>query len=53
MNQTEKSTPQLDDLFSNPEPWESWEHKLVWGSIIVAIVSLGILGILINIFLLK
>ncbi len=53
MSETEKSTPQLDELFAIPEPWEAWESKLVWGSIIVAIASLSILGIFINSFLLK
>ena len=53
MNQSEKTSPQLDELFSNPEPWEAWESRLVWGSIIVAIAALSILGILINSFLLK
>ena len=45
--------PELEQLFTNPEPWEKWESKLVFGSIIVAIISLTILGILINSFLLK
>ncbi len=38
----------LDELFTNPEPWEPWENKLVIWSIIIAIVGLGILGVLIN-----
>jgi len=44
---------EIEELFTNPEPWEPWESKLVFGSIIVAIFSLAILGILINMFLLK
>tara|TARA_B100001996_G_C18179137_1_gene407503 strand:+ start:338 stop:502 length:165 start_codon:yes stop_codon:yes gene_type:complete len=36
------------ELLSDPEPWESWESKLVVYSIIVAIIGLIILGILIN-----
>jgi hypothetical protein len=39
---------QVEDLFTNPEPWEKWETKLVLGSIIIAIVSLFSLGIIIN-----
>ena len=53
MHQSGKSSPQLAELFSNPEPWEAWESKLVWGSIIIAFLALSILGILINSFLLK
>ncbi len=53
MNKTEKTYPQLDELFSNPEPWETWESKLVWGSVIVAVIALSVLGIFINTFLLK
>jgi len=44
---------QVEDLFTNPEPWEKWETELVIGSIIIAIVSLIILGILINWLILK
>jgi len=43
----------LTNLFTNPEPWEPWESKLVIVSIIIAVISLLILGILINIFILK
>ncbi len=43
----------LEALFTNPEPWEAWESKLVGGSIIIAVLSLAVLGILINFFLLK
>ena len=39
---------QVEELFTNPEPWEKWETKLVWGSIITAILSLIILGVIIN-----
>ena len=39
---------QVEELFTNPEPWERWENRLVIWSIIAAIVSLFILGILIN-----
>ncbi len=48
-----KNNPEIEQLFTNAETWEPWESKLVWGSIIVAIISLGILGIIINHFLLR
>lgn len=40
--------PEIDELFSHPEPWEKWETKLVSYSIIIAVLGLFILGILIN-----
>jgi|SaaInlV_165m_DNA_3_1040750.scaffolds.fasta_scaffold107255_1 hypothetical protein len=40
------------ELLSNPEPWESWESKLVIYSILIAIIGLIILGILINLLVL-
>jgi cytochrome b561 len=43
---------QVEELFTNPEPWEKWETKLVWGSIIIATLSLLILGIVINLMFL-
>jgi len=43
---------QTKDLFTNPEPWEKWESKLVIYSIIIAVVGLVILGLLINWFIL-
>ena len=43
---------QTSELFTNPEPWETWESKLVIYSIIIAIVGLFILGLLINWFIL-
>jgi len=50
---TKNNQPELEQLFTNPEPWEKWESKLVFGSIIIAIISLTILGVLINTFILK
>lgn len=41
-----------DVLFSEPEPWEAWETKLVLGCIGIGIVGLMILGWLVNIFIL-
>jgi len=35
-------------LFTNPEPWEKWEGKLVAYSILTGIAGLVVLGILIN-----
>ncbi len=52
MKQT-KLNPEIEELFTHPEPWENWESKLIIGSILLAIVGLTILGILINIFILK
>ena len=48
MNDFENPDSQIDELFTNPEPWESWESKLVLGSIIIGFIGLIILGILIN-----
>jgi hypothetical protein len=52
MTEQSKQNPEIEALFTNPEPWEPWENKLVLGSIIIAIISLTILGILINSFIL-
>ncbi len=53
MSKQTNINPEIEELFTNPEPWAAWESKLVFGSIIVAIISLAILGVLINYFLLK
>jgi len=42
-----------EELLGEAEPWESWETQLVGGSIAVALVSLLVLGWLINTFILK
>ncbi len=47
-----RSQDHSNELFTNPEPWESWESKLVIYSILIAIVGLFILGLLINWFIL-
>ena len=44
--------PEIEELFTHPEPWAAWESKLVFGSIITAILALAILGIVINMFIL-
>lgn len=42
-----------EELLGEPEPWESWETKLVMYSIGIALVGLVILGFLINTFILS
>jgi cytochrome b561 len=41
-----------EELLGEAEPWESWETKLVGGSIAIALVGVLILGWLINTFIL-
>ncbi len=41
-----------EELLGEAEPWESWETQLVSWCIGIAIVSLVILGYLINTFIL-
>jgi len=41
-----------EELLGEAEPWEPWETKLVGGSIGIALVSLVILGWLINTYIL-
>jgi cytochrome b561 len=53
MNTNKNQTQEMEQMFTRPEPWEKWESKLVFGSIITAVIGLTVLGILINIFLLK
>ena len=48
MKNNTKNTPDLEELFTNPEPWEPWETKLVVVSILIAVVGLVVLGVLIN-----
>ena len=49
MSESKKTTKEhVEELFTNPEPWERWESKLVVWSIVAAIISLFILGALIN-----
>ena len=42
-----------ESLFSDPEPWESWETALVTWCIGIGIVGLFILGWLVNTLLLS
>ncbi len=42
-----------ESLFSDPEPWESWETSLVVWCISIGIVGLIILGWLVNTFILS
>ena len=53
MEAEKNHSQEMEQMFTHPEPWEKWESKLVFGSIITAIIALTILGILINLFLLK
>ncbi len=41
------------ELFTRPEPWAKWETKLVLYSILAGIAGLIVLGILINVYILK
>jgi hypothetical protein len=41
-----------DALSGQAEPWESWETKLVLGSIVLGLVGLLLLGWLVNRFIL-
>ena len=42
-----------EELLGEAEPWETWETQLVTWSIGIAIAGVVILGLLINIFILK
>jgi len=50
MNENEINSQ--ESLFSDPEPWESWETSLVTWCIGIGIVGLIILGWLVNTLLL-
>ncbi len=39
-------------LLGEPEPWESWETKLVVWSLVIGAVGLVVLGALVNAFIL-
>ena len=41
-----------DALIGPPEPWESWETKLVVGSIVLGVAGLAVLGWLVDRFIL-
>ena len=51
MNENEINSK--ESLFSDPEPWESWETALVTWCIGIGIVGLFILGWLVNTLLLS
>lgn len=42
-----------ESLLGEPEPWESWESKLIAACLITAIIGLVLLGWLIHIFILN
>ncbi len=44
---------EVEELFTNPEPWEKWEKKFVIYSILAGIIGLVVLGILINVLILN
>ncbi len=48
MNDKIQNRKQVEELFTNPEPWEKWESRLVVWSIVIAILGLSVLGVLIN-----
>ena len=41
-----------EELLGDPEPWESWETKLVLYSVGIACIGIVILGYLVNTFIL-
>jgi len=51
MNENEINSE--ESLFSDPEPWESWETSLVMWCIGIGIVGLIILGWLVNTLILN
>lgn len=51
MNENEINSE--ESLFSDPEPWESWETLLVMWCIGIGIVGLIILGWLVNMLILN
>ncbi len=48
MKEETPKNPHIEELFTNPEPWEKWESKLVIWSLISAAIGITVLGILIN-----
>lgn len=48
MDKPKPTNPEIDELFTNPEPWEAWEGKLVLWSILIALIASVILAIIIN-----
>lgn len=49
----QKELTSAEELLGEPEPWESWETKLVVYSIGIALIGLVVLGFLINMFILN
>jgi len=47
-----KPVEETEAILGVPEPWETWETRLVTWSISIGIVGLVVLGTLINLFLL-
>lgn len=44
---------EAEDVFAGAEPWDPIETKLVVGSLVAALLLLVVLGILVNIYILK
>ena len=53
MTENDKLMESASELLGEAEPWEPWETKLVGGSLVIAVVSLVVLGWLINTFILN
>lgn len=53
MSDQDKKDHSIEDLIGNPEPWESWESKLVGACLLTAVVGLLVLGWLIHTFILR
>lgn len=51
-DQDELLEKSADELLGEAEPWEAWETQLVSYSLVLAIISLVVLGVLINTFIL-
>ncbi len=49
---TEHEAESAEELLGEPEPWESWETKLVLWSISITIVGVVVLGWLIDTYIL-
>ncbi len=49
---TEHEAQSAEELLGEPEPWETWETKLVIWSISLAIVGVVVLGWLIDTYIL-
>ena len=53
MPELEEGKHSTESLLGEPEPWESWESKLIATCLIIAIIGLVVLGWLIHTFILN